>query len=302
MDRYRDMQMFRALARQSSLASAARHLNVSAPTVIRAIGRLEARLQVQLLLRTTRGIRLTEAGAVFLADCSWILDAVDQAEASAKGLHVEAQGNLTVLFPLLFSRYVMAPVLAGYMERYPEIRVFAHYHDRYPNLHEEGLDVAILVGELPSSSLIARRIGHVRNIVCASPEYLKAHGEPRVPEQIRQHRLVASQAYPDSVEWDFLHGNVKARARLSCATVQGAINASVHGAGLIRCLSYPVYEHLASGRLRRVLQAFEPAPLPVHVVYREGRNAPMRVRSFVDFTVAALRGHPAFERDTPQAP
>lgn len=294
MDRYRDMQMFQALSGQPSLAAAARRLNVSGPTVIRAIARLEARLRVQLLLRTTRGISLTEAGAVFMADCSRILGAVAHAEAAANGAHVHAQGNLTMLLPLLFSRYVMAPVLADYLERFPDVRLFAHYHDRYPNWNEEAVDVAILLGALPSSSLIARPVGHVRSIVCASPAYLLARGEPLQPQDIKQHRLIATQAYPEWVQWDFRHASIKARARLSCATVQGAINAALHGAGLLRCLSYPVHDHLVSGRLRRVLEAHEPPPLPVHVVYREGRNASMRVRSFVDFSVAALREHPAF--------
>lgn len=294
MDRYRDMQIFQALARQPSLASAGRFLGVSGPTVIRAIARLEARLRVPLLERSTQGIRLTEAGTTFMADCGRILDGVSAAEASAKGAHGQAEGSLRVFFPFLFSRYVMAPLLADYLERYPAVRVFAHYHDHYPNLNEDGLDVAILVGELPGSSLIARPVGHVRNIVCASPGYLQAHGEPLQPEALKQHRLIASQAYADWVQWDFQGASIKARARLGCTTVQGAINAAVQGAGLIRCLSYPVHEHLANGQLCRVLQACEPPPLPVHVVYREGRNASMRVRSFVDFSVAALREHPAF--------
>ncbi|NWD28047.1 LysR family transcriptional regulator [Pseudomonas yamanorum] len=294
MDRYRDMQIFQALSRQPSLASAGRFLGISGPTVIRAIARLEARLRVPLVQRSTRGIRLTKAGVRFMADCSRILDGVSAAEASAKGAHAQAEGNLRVFFPFLFSRYVMAPLLADYLERYPGVRVFAHYHDHYPNLNEEGLDVAVVVGELPESSLIARPVGQVRNIVCASPGYLQNHGEPRQPEALKQHRLVATQAYSEWVQWDFQGSSIKARARLACTTVQGAINAAVQGAGLVRCLSYPLHEHLASGQLRRVLQAFEPPPLPVHVVYREGRNASMRVRSFVDFSVAALREHPAF--------
>ncbi|XVJ47145.1 LysR family transcriptional regulator [Pseudomonas sp. UBT] len=276
MERYRDMQLFAALAGQPSLASAARYAQVSAPTLIRAIARLEARLHVPLLLRTTRGVSLTDAGNAYMTDCVRLLAAVDAAEASAKGLHVQPQGNLQVFLPLLFSHYVMAPVLAAYMDRYPGVRLVAHYHDYYPNLHEEGLDVAVLVGELPSSSLIARLVGRVRPILCASPGYLATNGEPMHP-------------------WAFQGYSLKAHARLSCATVQGAINAAVHGAGLIRCLSYSVHEHLVSGQLRRVLPAFEGPPLPVHVVYREGRNAPMRVRSFVDHCVEALREHPAFQ-------
>ncbi|MDT9633476.1 LysR family transcriptional regulator [Pseudomonas marginalis] len=292
MERYRDMQLFAALAGQTSLASAARSAQVSGPTLVRAVARLEARLRVALLARSTRGVNLTDAGHAYLADCVHLLAAVDAAEASAKGLHVQAQGNLRVFMPLLFSRYVMAPLLASYMDRYPAVQLTAHYHDYYPNLHEEGLDVAILVGELPSSSLIARPVGHVRQILCASPDYLAAHGEPRHPDDLKQHRLIANA---NPVHWEFQGCQLKARARLSCATVQGAINAALHGTGLVRCLSYPVHEHLLGGQLCRLLPSYEPAPLPVHVVYREGRHAPMRVRSFVDHCVAALREHSAFQ-------
>ena len=292
MERFHDMQLFAALAGQPSLASAARHARVSGPTLVRAVARLEARLRVVLLQRSTRGVNLTDAGQAYLADCVRLLAAVDAAEASASGAHVHAQGNLRICLPLLFSRYVMAPLLAGYMDRYPAVRVIAHYHDYYPNLHEEGFDVAVWVGELPNSSLIARQVGQVRTLLCASPTYLAARGEPLHPADLKQHHLIASA---ETVHWGFPHYTLKARARLSCATVQGAINAAVQGAGVIRCLSYPVHDHLMSDQLRRVLPAFELPPLPVHVIYREGRHASMRVRSFVDYCVTALREHPAFQ-------
>ncbi|MCK3851487.1 LysR family transcriptional regulator [Pseudomonas sp. W2Jun17] len=292
MERFRDMQLFAALAGQPSLASAARRAQVSGPTLVRAVARLEARLRVVLLQRSTRGVNLTDAGQAYLTDCVRLLAAVDAAEASANGAHVHAQGNLRICLPLLFSRYVMAPLLAGYMDHYPAVRVIAHYHDYYPNLHEEGFDVAVWVGQLPSSSLIARQVGQVRTLLCASPTYLAAKGEPRHPADLKQHHLIASA---EAVHWGFPYYTLKARARLSCATVQGAINAAVQGAGVIRCLSYPVHDHLINGQLRRVLPAFELPPLPVHVIYREGRHAPMRVRSFVDYCVTALREHPAFQ-------
>lgn len=292
MERYRDMQLFVALAGQPSLAAAARSARVSGATLVRAVARLEARLRVSLLLRSTQGVSLTDAGHAYLADCVRLLAAVDAAEASALGLQVQAQGHVRVFLPVLFSRYVMAPILADYMDRHPDVRLTVRYHDYYPNLHEEGLDVAILVGELPNSSLIARPVGQVRSILCASPGYLAAHGEPRHPEALKQHRLIAGA---NRVDWDFQGYSLKARARLSCSTVQGAINAAVQGAGLIRCLSYPVHDAVHAGQLRRVLSAYEPPPLPVQVVYREGRQAPLRVRSFVDHCVAALRGHPAFQ-------
>ncbi|TFW45094.1 LysR family transcriptional regulator [Pseudomonas fluorescens] len=297
MDRYHEMLMFRALSQRPSLASAARLLEVSGPTLVRAIARLEARLGVPLVVRSTRGVALTEAGAAFMADCSRILDDVEQAEAFAKGLHVQAQGSLRVHLPLLFSRYVVAPMLTRYMDLYPQVRLFARYHDRLVNLHEEGVDVAVVMGHLPNSSLIARPVGQVRSIICASPAYLAAHGQPQVPHDLLQHRLIAVQAHQDKVQWPFQAGVetclLKARPHLSCSTVQAAINAAAHGAGLVRCESYALYDYLQSGRLRRVLSACEPASIPVQVVYREGLKAPVRVRSLVDFLVDHLREHPA---------
>ncbi|WP_207265533.1 LysR family transcriptional regulator [Pseudomonas sp. GW101-3H06] len=301
MDRYHEMLMFEALSQRPSLASAARRLDVSGPTVVRAIARLEERLGVPLLERSTRGVVLTEAGVAFMADCSRILKQVDEAEASAKGSHVQAQGNLTVVLPLLFSRYVMTPLLSSYMNLYPEVKVFAQYHDRFPNMNEEGIDVAVLVGHLPSSSLIARQVGHVRAMVCSSPAYLACHGEPNVPQDLSNHRLVATHAYRDKVQWDFHQdgefSHIKARTRISCATIQAAIDAAAHGAGITRCPSYPLHEYLSTGRLVRVLQRYELPALPVNVVYREGRKASMRVRSFVDHIVDGLREHPAMQLD-----
>lgn len=301
MDRYHEMLMFEALSQRPSLASAARRLDVSGPTVVRAIARLEERLGVPLLERSTRGVVLTEAGVAFMADCSRILKQVDEAEASAKGSHVQAQGNLTVVLPLLFSRYVMTPLLSSYMNLYPEVKVFAQYHDRFPNMNEEGIDVAVLVGHLPSSSLIARQVGHVRAMVCSSPAYLSCHGEPNVPQDLSNHRLVATHAYRDKVQWDFHQdgefSHIKARTRISCATIQAAIDAAAHGAGITRCPSYPLHEYLSTGRLVRVLQRYELPALPVNVVYREGRKASMRVRSFVDHIVDGLREHPAMQLD-----
>ncbi|MDZ5431897.1 LysR family transcriptional regulator [Pseudomonas fluorescens] len=301
MDRYHEMLMFEALSQRPSLASAARRLDVSGPTVVRAIARLEERLGVPLLERSTRGVVLTEAGVAFMADCSRILKQVDEAEASAKGSHVQAQGNLTVVLPLLFSRYVMTPLLSSYMNLYPEVKVFAQYHDRFPNMNEEGIDVAVLVGHLPSSSLIARQVGHVRSMVCSSPAYLACHGEPNVPQDLSNHRLVATHAYRDKVQWDFHQdgefSHIKARTRISCATIQAAIDAAAHGAGITRCPSYPLHEYLSTGRLVRVLQRYELPALPVNVVYREGRKASMRVRSFVDHIVDGLREHPAMQLD-----
>jgi DNA-binding transcriptional LysR family regulator len=301
MDRYHEMVVFQAVADSLSLAAAARRLSLSVPTVMRATADLESRLGVVLLTRSTRGVKLTDIGAQFLADCSRIIQEVNAAEVRANGLHVQPRGNLTLLMPLLFSRQVMSPILVDYLNLYPDVMIFAQYHDRFPNMHEDGLDVAVLIGDLPSSALVAIKVGSVRHAVCGSPAYLAAHGEPRVPADISEHRIVHPQFTSGLAEWKFEENNqplaVKFRPRLHCTTVQSAIDAAAHGAGLTRCLSYQLYDYFQQGSLQRVLSAYELPPMPVHLVYRGGRKASARVRSFLDFAVAYLRQHPALSRD-----
>lgn len=160
-------------------------------------------------------------------------------------------------------------------------------------MNEEGLDIAVLVGHLPSSSLNARQVGHVRSIVCGSPACLATHGEPDVPQDLKRHQLIATKAHRDKIQWCFQAqgepNNIKVRSRFSCATVQAAIDTAA--------LSYPLFGYLNSGRLKRVLQPFELPALPVHVVYRERRRASMRGSSFVDDIVDELHGHPALRTD-----
>lgn len=297
MQRHHDMQIFQALSERHSLMSVAAHLGVSVATVTRAIDRLEARLNQPLLLRSTRGVSLTGAGIAYLADCSRILQEVANSEASAQGLHQQARGNLSLFAPRLFNSYILPPILAGYLKQCPQMKVFMRLHDRSPGMLEEGIDVALVIGELPGSSLIARPVGHVHTITCASPAYLATQGTPQVPADLKTHSLIASQGQREWLQWSFQHQgqtlSIKARPRLACATLQGAINIACSGAGLVQSLSYPLFDHLQSGQLCRVLQPYEPAPVPVHLVYREGHKASMRVRSFVDYALPRLRAHPA---------
>lgn len=297
MDRHHEMRVFQAVAEDLSLAAAARRLELSPPTVTRAISALEERLGVPLLTRSTRGARLTEAGERFLLDCRRILAEVVEAEESASGLHAQPRGQLNLSMPLLFGQQLLTPTLLDYLNSYPQVQIFAQYQDRFPNLHEEGVDVAILVGSLPDSSLFALKVGNIRRVICASPGYLREHGEPRLPGELSAHRIVHSSADARLPEWRVLdrgqQRTVNFLPRLSCATNQAAITAACLGAGLTRCMSYQVHDLLEQDRLRLVLRDYELPELPVHVVYREGRRAAARVRSFVDFVVTRLRAHPA---------
>lgn len=301
MDRHHEMQVFLAVVEDLSLAAAARRLNISAPTVTRAMATLEARLGVDLLLRTTRGVTLTEAGERFAADSRRIIKELNEAEASASGLHVQPRGRLTLATPLLFGQHVLTPIVLDYLAAYPEVQIFGHYMDRFPNLHEEGVDVSVLVGELPDSSLFALKVGSIRRVVCASPDYLDKWGEPARPEALSSQHIIHSSADARVNEWRFFNNEqavtISFQPRLSCTTNQAAIAAACTGAGLTRCMSYQVHRQLQSGELRTVLQAFQPPALPVHLVYREGRRAAARVRSFVDFAVARLRAEPSINPD-----
>lgn len=297
MDRHGQMRVFLAVSQTLSLAAAARRLALSPPTVTRAVEALEQRLGLALLQRSTRGVALTEAGQRFAGDCERILQQVQEAEASAAGLHLEPRGRLTVSLPLLLGQQVLTPVLLDYLQRFPQVAVLARYLERPPHLHEDGIDVAIVAGNLPDSALVALPVGQVRRVVCASPGYLARHGTPQTPEDLAGHRIIHALADSRLPEWHFLVDGERRpyllHPRLACATTQGAIQAACLGGGLTRCLRYQVHGQLASGQLHSVLDAFATPPLPVYVVYREGRRAAARVRSFVDLAVARLRAHAA---------
>jgi DNA-binding transcriptional LysR family regulator len=228
-----------------------------------------------------------------------LLRAADEADASANGLHSEPRGLLTLVTPLLFGDQVLMPVILDYLAAWPGIELSVAYQDRFPRLHEEGVDVAVLVGALPEAYMVARKVGTVRQMICASPAYLEAHGAPRSPTELASHSLVFCNASNRLLEWRFQReGSLRSMAlkpNLRCTTQVGVIGAAINGAGLASCLGYEIHAHLQAGRLRVVLEGFEPDPLPVHLVYREGRRASARVRSFVDFTVERLRRHPVLQ-------
>lgn len=296
MERHRQMTIFDAVASGAGLAAASRRLGISEATVGRALAALERRLGTRLLKRSTRGVTLTEPGRQFAADCARLLRAADEADASANGLHVEPRGLLTLVTPVLFGDQLLMPVILDYLDAWPGIQMSVAYQEHFPNLHEEGVDVAVFIGDLPDGYMVARKIGMVRQMICASPDYLQRHGEPLTPGELSAHSLVVCSADNRTLDWRFqVQGvirNPALKPTLRCTTQLAAINAAVSGAGLTSCLSYQIHQHLDAGRLQPVLHAFGQAPLPVHLVYREGLRASARVRSFVDFAVARLRRHP----------
>ncbi len=290
VDRFETMRVFVAVADAQGFAPAARRLAMSPPAVTRAVSALEERIGTRLLHRTTRVVRLTEAGTRFLADCKRILGEIEEAEASAAGSHAEPRGQLAVTAPVMFGRMHVAPIVLDFLTRYPQVSVRMLFRDRLVDLIDEGLDVAVRIAHLPDSSLRAVQVGTVRRVVCASPGYLAARGTPQRPAELARHEAIAFAlgASPDG--WAFASGEtVSPQAQLVVNGNDVAIAAAVAGRGFARVLSYQIAPELQAGRLRIVLEAFEPPPLPISLVYAEGRRAAAKVRAFVDFAVERLR-------------
>lgn len=296
MDRLDSMRIFVAVAEAGGFAPAARRLALSPPAVTRAVAAVEERIGARLLHRTTRVVRLTEAGTRFLEDCRRILAEVEEAEAAAAGLHAEPRGPVAVTAPILFGRLHVAPVLFAVADRYPQLVVRSFFIDRIVHLAEEGYDVAVRIAELPDSGLSAVRVGTVRRIVCASPAYLAAHGTPRTPAELAEHEAIPFIRGPATRDWLFHQGGrteaAEPRTRLIVNQADVAVAAAVAGHGLTRVLSYQAAAEIRAGLLQVVLEEYEPPPIPIQVVHQEGRRASARVRALVDVLAEGLRADP----------
>lgn len=295
MDRFFCMQVFVTVGEGQGFAAAARRLGISPPAVTRAIGALEQELRVKLLQRTTRIVRLTEAGARYLIDCKRLLAEVADAERALTGAESEPSGQLAVTASVMFGRMFVAPILLEFLEQNPKVSGRALLADRVLDLIEEGLDVAVRIARLPDSSFTAIRVGSVRRVVVASPAYLKKHGVPRAPRDLAECSAVSFVQDRVGPPWSFGTGKravfVRPNSRLLVNSSEVGIQAAVDGFGVTRALSYMVASEVKAGRLRVILSEFEPEPIPIHVIHRDGRHAAAKVRAFVDFAVAQLRGN-----------
>jgi DNA-binding transcriptional LysR family regulator len=302
MDRLEGMRVFVAVAEQQGFAAAARRLGLSAPAATRAVAALEARIGSRLLQRTTRALRLTEAGARYLADCKRILAEIEEAEASAAGSHRDPRGQLGVTAPVMFGRMHVAPLLLDFLDGHPQVTARLVLLDRVADLLEEGLDVALRIAHLPDSALQAVRVGSMRRVVCAAPGYLARHFTPTQPAELERLTAITFGAASAGGEWSFAGAQatnpratlrVTPPSRLTVNAADVAIAAAVAGKGVTRVLSYQVAPELAAGRLVVLLEAYEPPPIPVHLVHLAGRRPDAKLRAFVDFAVARLRANPA---------
>lgn len=297
MDRLQTMSVFVAVAEEAGFAPAARRLNMSPPSVTRAVSTLEERIGARLLHRTTRSLRLTEAGQRYLDDCRRILSEIEEADEHVAGVHAAPRGLVSVTASVPFGGMVLGPIVFDLQDRYPEILISIVLVDRIVHLMDEGLDVAVRIAELPDSTLSAVRVGSVRRALCASPEYLAKNGHPRSPTDLDDHELIDFVNMAPGGDWAF-HSDgkiehVKPEARLHVNKADVAIAAAVAGRGITRVLSYMVISHLQTGALKIVLEDYEPPPLPVHIVHKEGGHTTARVRAVVDHLVESLRQSPA---------
>lgn len=293
MDRFTELQTFVAVAESSGFNAAARKLNRSPPSVTRIVAGLEARIGTRLFLRTTRQVALTEAGERLFRDARQLLDDLEVAEAAASGAHEEPKGVLSVTASVIFGRRYVAPILRDFVDRFPEVSTRALFLDRNVNLIEEGLDVAVRIGDLPSSSLMAVRVGEVRRILIASPDYLEQHGEPTSLDDLRRHRLAAPSSVTEADSWDFQAAGVRRNLDIAPAFVANTIDASIDAASdgwaITRVLSYQVSDELQSGQLVEVLGGYEDRRMPIHLVHAEGPLRAAKIRTFVDHAARLLR-------------
>ena len=295
MDRIDAMQAFVTVADLKGFAPAARKLGLSPSGVTRLIAALEDRLGARLLQRTTRQVALTDAGARYLERARRILSDVEEAESAAEGERTRPGGRLVVSAPNGFGRLHVSPVMSAYLKRYPEVSADLRLSDRMINLVEEGVDLAVRIGHLPDSTLVARHVGEMRRIVVASKEYLKRRGEPKTPEAIADHDTIHFGAMTAEPEWRFVADGreirISSTPRFASNSADAAIQYAEAGGGLTRVLAYQAADSLKAGRLKIVLAPFAPPALPIHIVYPTSRLLSAKVRTFIDLVTETADWH-----------
>ena len=289
------MQAFVAVADLQGFAPAARKLGLSPSAVTRLIAALEDRLGARLLQRTTRSVTLTDVGARYLERARRILSDVEEAEGSAQDERRRPSGRLVVSAPVGFGRLHVSPVISAYLKRYPEVSAELRLTDRMINLVEDGVDLAVRIGHLADSTLVARHAGEMRRIVVASPGYLRERGEPRTPAAIASHQTIQFGAMTGSPDWRFVEDGREVRVACTPRFITNSADAAIQYAGqdggLTRVLAYQAADGIKAGRLKIVLAKFEQPALPIHLVYPTSRLLSAKVRAFIDLVTEISDWH-----------
>jgi DNA-binding transcriptional LysR family regulator len=293
LDRLAAMRLFTVVADEGSLSAAGRRLGIPLASVSRNLAALEQDLGVRLITRTTRHLSLTKAGQDYRETVSRMLEELSAAEARLAGEQSEPRGELAVTAPVAFGRLHVLPIVSEFLRRHAKVNVRLLLLDRPVDLIEEGLDVAIRIGVLPDSSLIGQRVGAVRNVICASPAYLRERGIPRSAEDLAAHDCITFSALQPSDRWVLTEGTkqkrVRVRSRLQVNTAEAAVDAAIAGLGIARVLSYQAAAALSDGSLREVLAGSDDHESPVTLLHREEPLALVKVRMFTEFASDALR-------------
>ena len=292
MDKLRAMAIFVRIVDAGSLTAAADALGVSAPSVVRSLAALERELGARLMNRTTRRSSLTDEGREYYERCKRVLAEVEAADASLSARRTEPKGRLRVTAPVMYGRLHLAPVVTEFMAKHAHMEVELILLDRVVDLVEEGIDVALRIAHLPDSTLVALPVGETRRVVCAAPSYLKRSALPNVPADLSAHRCVVFSGLARGNDWSFggeRATQVTVRPVLRTNQFDVAIDACLRGFGCGQFLCYQVAPLINTGKLKRLLRAFEPAPVPIHLVYPHGRHVPANVRAFLDMAVPRLR-------------
>ena len=293
MDRLDAMQVMLTAVECGSLSKASRKLGQPLATVSRKVSELESHLKADLLIRSSKGLELTPAGRSYIAAARTVLEQLNEAERAAAGEYTEPKGDLVVTAPTMFGRLHVLPVVTTFLTVFREVSVELMLTDRVTHFLDDQVDVALRIGDLPDSSLIATRLGAVRRVTCASPAYLAQRAAPGVPQDLVDHDVISFESVSSPTTWRYWSdGNefaVSLRSRLSVSTIDAAIDAGLAGAGVVRALSYQVVGYVRDDLLQLLLERFEPPPRPVHLVYDKRNRLPLKLRSFVEFAVPRLR-------------
>jgi DNA-binding transcriptional LysR family regulator len=293
MDRLEAMSVIIAVTETGSISAASRRLRSPVATVSRKVAELEARLKAQLFQRTSRRLTLTDVGRSYIDACKRIIEQVDDAEREVSGEYRIPKGGLAVTAPWGLGHTHLVPLSIEFLEAYPEISLRLMLTDRVVNAAEEDIDIAIRVGALPESSMIATRIGSIRILVCGSPSYLEARGHPKQLTDLADHDCITIDDRAASPAWRFVRGGrtkiAPIRSRLCVNTSEAAVLAAIAGAGLTRVMSYKMDAAKRAGTLAIVLEDFEPEPLPIHIVYSPRKPVPVKLRAFLNWMTPRLK-------------
>jgi len=293
MDRFDAIRTLLAAVDGGSLSAASRKLGVPLPTVSRQVSELEARLRTQLVIRTNRKLLLTDAGSAFVAAGRRVLEELEEAERAAAGEYRIPRGDLLVTAPIMFGKLHVTPVVLAFLAAYPEVNVRVVLFDHVIDLVENHVDVAVRIGHLPDSGLVAARIGEIHWVICASPAYLSTRGTPVAPDDLAQHDCIGFEGLQMVRTWPFGRGTnaktVAIRPRFAANTADAIIEAAIAGIGIARLTSYQAVEAIRDGRLVSLLRGYSPEPLPVHLVHTGPPLVPLKMRAFLDFASPRLK-------------